>query len=456
MIPLAWKVSQKTLRISNLSLIRRIIEYILSPLLKIELERANEFFNYSDQESDADEDENPKIDINDVEFKMRHNLMKLEASSKKNRRFTIRDINLLKLIISSGLFPQVVLPDEANQYRKQTEQVYHSKDKQFLTLHPTSVYSLQHDFLDSLYEEKKPSNESNRPSSSKKSEDKGLLARELLVYVSLLETNKPYVVNAMKVQMLQTLFLLSNTIDTNSDFTKIVFNEWIELSFQDESSTEGKQSSSSRNAPEELISNVVQLRKNWNDLLEQKLLLHECDDKQEEKSKRKRIAELENEISFALAGFIDTKIDYSIRRLMSVEVKSMYVGYNPNTDPPSSNKAPNTVKGGVFMTPYLTYGCLKDDLSTSVSAGEAEFLVQHYHCPKCGEHLICTVIERIQHDENCSVQANQEQSSSKSVETELANEPEKPSNAKMYSCDICKEELLLTPIEILRHKKSHL
>eukprot|EP00111_Clytia_hemisphaerica_P008152 TCONS_00023764-protein len=415
--------------------------------------------DYSDQESDADEDENPKIDINDVEFKMKHNLMKLEASSKKNRRFTIRDINLLKLIISSGLFPQVVLPDEANQYRKQTEQVYHSKDKQFLTLHPTSVYSLQHDFLDSLYDEKKLSNEAtNKPSSSKKSEERGLLARELLVYVSLLETNKPYVVNAMKVQMLQTLFLLSNTIDTNSDFTKIVFNEWIELSFEgNDSSSEGKQSS--KNASEELISNVVQLRKNWNDLLEQKLLLHECDDEKEEKSRRKRITELENEISFALAGFIDTKIDYTARRLMSVEVKSMYVGHNPNMDssnPPSSNKTPNTVKGGVFMTPYLTYGCLKDDLSSSVSAGEAEFLVQHYHCPKCGQHLICTVVERIQHDENCSVQANQEQSTSKNIETELEGEPEKPSNAKNFLCDICKEELFLTPIEILRHKKSHL
>ena len=96
--------------------------------------------DYSSDENDDDDDDD--VDLNDIDFKLRHNLLKLEESSKQNRRFTIRDVNLLKLIVSSGLFPQIVLPDESNQWRKQSEQIYHSKDKQFLTLHPTSVYCL--------------------------------------------------------------------------------------------------------------------------------------------------------------------------------------------------------------------------------------------------------------------------------------------------------------------------
>ena len=428
-----------------------------------------------DDESEADEDGNIKVDMNDVEFKMRHNLMKLEASSKRTRQFTIRDINLLKLIVSSGLFPQIALPDESNQYRKQTEQVYHSKDKQFLTLHPTSVYSLENEFLDSMYEHQhsKKLSDSSNPN---KSEERGLLTRELLVYVSLLETNKAYLINPMKAHALQTLFLLSNTIDTNSDFTRIVFNEWIELSFKpldDGSKGDNKAGSSSdattRTRGEELVSSVVQLRKSWDDLLNQKLLLHECEQESEMKKKQRRIEVLETDVSFSLAGFIDTRVDYSIRRVLSVEAKSMYVGCNNDSEtqsndesfPALSNQTPNKIKGGVFLTPYLTYGCLKDDFSVSVSAGEAEYLVQHYHCARCEQHLICTVVERIQHDETCALE-HSKKSSVDQLKDEKDNgedtdEPIKPKNlTRSYFCEQCNKEFELTSTEILKHRKSHM
>lgn len=426
----------------------------------------------SDEESEADEDGNIKVDMNDVEFKMRHNLMKLEASSKRTRQFTIRDINLLKLIVSSGLFPQIALPDESNQYRKQTEQVYHSKDKQFLTLHPTSVYSLENEFLDSMYEHQ-PSSKMSDPSNPNKREERGLLTRELLVYVSLLETNKAYIINPMKVHALQTLFLLSNTIDTNSDFTRIVFDEWIELSFKTLDDGEGGAGDSSlsittttRSRGEELVSSVVQLRKSWDDLLHQKLLLQDCEDEREMKKKRRKIEVLETDVSFALAGFIDTRVDYSIRRVLSVEAKSMYVGYSKDSEKLSdestatlSSQTPNYVKGGVFLTPYLTYGCLKDDLSVSVSAGEAEYLVQHYHCSRCEQHLICTVVERIQHDETCALEHSKrsvDQLKDEEDNDDANDEPIKLKNlTRKYFCEKCNKELELTSTEILKHKKSH-
>ena len=420
------------------------------------LKMENQYGDVDDSdESEIGEDGEIKIDLNDVEFKMRHNLMKLEASSKRSRQFTIRDINLLKLIVSSGLFPQIALPDESNQYRKQTEQIYHSKDKQFLTLHPTSVYSLESEFLDSMYQHQSSKMGSTNPN---KSEERGLLSREFLVYVSLLETNKAYLINPMKTHALQTLFLLSNTIDTNSDFSRIVFNEWIELSFKASDSIDSSETTRSRG--EELVSSVVQLRKSWDDLLQQKLLLQDCDERDKMKKQQKRIEAVESDVSFSLAGFIDTQVDYSIRRVLSVEAKSMYVGYSDNVAQPDSTtlgtQIPNRVKGGVFMTPYLTYGCLKDDLSVSVSAGEAEYLVQHYHCSKCQQHLICTVVERIQHDETCALEQSKSAEPKEEVEESISStESEKSKNLRTYFCEICNEELKLTSTEILKHKKSH-
>lgn len=440
-----------------------------------------------DVENSDDSSNDSDVDMNDLDFKLRNDLSKLEASSKKNRRFTVRDVNLLKLIISSGLYPQVVIPDEANIWRKQTEQVYHSKDKQFLMLHPTAVYSLQPELLDSLY--KKSSDD--KPSGSREPEGRYTDMKEFLIYVSLLETNKPYVVNTMKIPALQTLFLLSNSIDTNSDFSKILFNEWIELTFEisdkEDTAMEGENNSSVEN----LLSDVVQLRKSWETLLEQKLLLHDDENSEGRNSETKysrlsQIKKLEDDVSLQLAYFIDTNIPYKMRRLTTADTKCAFVGHNDSncvneestegekedgSKPPTLNLlesagadggVPHKIKGGVMITSYLTYSCLKDELSLSVAAGEAEFLRQHYHCPRCEQHLIVTVVEKIKHDEVCGLKANLE---SAEVTTEDINaeelaentiEEKKSSSQRTYFCEQCNEKFHFTPIEILKHKKSHI
>ena len=421
------------------------------------------------------------IDINDIDFKLRHNLSKLEESSKRNRRFTYRDINLLKLVISSGLYPQVVLADESNVFRKESEQVFHSKDKQFLMLHPTGVYSLQPDLLESLY---------NAQHNSKEKTTEGRYGdtREFLVYVSLLETNKPYVVNTMKTPALQTLFLLSTSIDTNSDCTQIVFNEWIELSFDEEV------------AAKELLSKVIQLRKAWDTLLEQKLLINEDEDEADASARLTNIKSLEKVVSLKLAEFIDADITYKLRRVSSAELKFMYVSsagsINESEDrsidregnkamettddsPQTSNDCDvgvisdtkkefvsfvesgksNSVKGGVDITPFVTYGCLRDDLSVAIASGRAEYLREHYHCPKCEQHLICTVVERMKHDEICGITDIESGVIDKSDSVLDASESEDVTGATKtsredYYCDECEKEYKFYPTEILKHKLS--
>lgn len=405
-----------------------------------------------DGDSDAEDDDGAQIDIHDIDFKLNHNLASLEASSKRNRRFTHRDINILKLIISSGLYPQIALADESNPYRKQNEQVFHNKDKQFLLLHPTSVFSLQPDFLESFYNTADNSKEPKAP------EGRFSDCKEFLIYVSLLETNKPYIMNSMKVPALQTLLLLSRSIATNSDCSKVVVDDWIELTFEEE--VEMK----------DLLGDVVRLRTAWDTLLEEKLELCEDDEKDVVYQRLKKIKRLEDIVSLKLAEFIGTKIEYKLRRLSSLDIKCMYIsdavprGMGANDDSQeeassSSSLRPIGTKGGIAVTPYLTFGCIRDDFSLAVATNQAEYLVEHYHCPTCGEHVIGTIYERLKHNESCGIVESDVGGSKidekEDGEEDGAVEEKQTSSKKSYFCETCEAQLELTPVEILKHKLMH-
>ena len=56
---------------------------------------------------------------------------------------------------------------------------------------------------------------------------------QLLVYLSLLETNKPYVMNCLRMPALQTLLLFSREVDASATFGRVVFDSWLELRFVD-------------------------------------------------------------------------------------------------------------------------------------------------------------------------------------------------------------------------------
>lgn len=407
----------------------------------LKLESSHDIDNDNNERSDGD-----MLDIQDIDFKLRHDLRQLEKTSRKNRNFSYREIFLLKLIISSGLYPQFVLPDENNVYRKSSEQVFHSKDKSFLLLHPTGIYNLQPEFLESLYDSTEGSSESKK--------HKRNCSKEFLMYVSLLETNKAYVMNTMKVAAFQTLSLLSTSVDTNSDCTKIVFNEWIEVVIENGTIAQN------------ILSKVIQLRKAWDKLLQEKLLLDENIEK-ELSSKISYIRELEEIVSVKLAEFIDADIDYKLRRVTSDELQYMYVkssiqDVERKEDPniksifgSSASYEEDLVKGGVKITPFLTFGSLKDEQSLDVAYGKAEYLREHYHCANCGEHLICTLVERIKHDEKCMLQAIHSDAISKKEFQEKTVESSNDPMKETYFCDVCSEEFCFTKTEILKHKVYH-
>ena len=57
------------------------------------------------------------------------------------------------------------------------------------------------------------------------------MKHQALIYLSLLETNKPYLINVIRMPALQTLLLFAKSIDTNNNFSRIVFDSWIEARF---------------------------------------------------------------------------------------------------------------------------------------------------------------------------------------------------------------------------------
>ena len=50
-----------------------------------------------------------------------------QETANKSRNFTRADINLLKIILCSGLYPQVAVADDCNSYKSASEQAFHTK-----------------------------------------------------------------------------------------------------------------------------------------------------------------------------------------------------------------------------------------------------------------------------------------------------------------------------------------
>lgn len=79
------------------------------------------------------------------------------------------------------------------------------------------------------------------------------------VFRTLLETTKPYLMNTLRMPAAQTLLLFAHAIDTNSTFSRIICDSWLCLDFP---------------IPETgqiLLLKSSNLRRSWNQLLEQKL-----------------------------------------------------------------------------------------------------------------------------------------------------------------------------------------
>ncbi|XP_076818876.1 putative ATP-dependent RNA helicase DHX34 [Clavelina lepadiformis] len=402
-----------------------------------------EIDNSDDDNDNADNHPSTSItsNVKDLEFKIRHDLDKLYKASSVRRNFTLRDIIMLKIILVSGLYPQLAFPDDCNNYSPDSDQIFHTKNKLFVVLHPNGYFSHHPQELEPT------GREDNSLKKEGQSGHRGLLGHrhQLLTYVSLLETTKPYLVNTMRVPALQTLLLFAQSLDTNADCRRIVADGWIEINLVD------------ANAAQSIIASMLQLRNAWDQLL--KLRLEATKNESHEgftlvrKSKK-----LQHFLSKKLAEFLDSRLEYRLRRFTTLERQKLYVGPGVNDDDVveggfgiSMTKAvPDAVKGGMKLADYLTYNCLQELEESSLSG---DYLRQFWTCPVCQIKMPMTVGERLRHQAACggsnAEETNQETAADSKTSTSL------PQLQRSYHCDVCDEDFMFSAVEILKHKRTH-
>lgn len=195
------------------------------------------------------------MDIRDVEFRMSNDSSKLANLMHSSTACSYKDLTMFKLILCSGLYPQVAIADEFNYCKSPMEQLFHTRSKPYASLHPMSFFGCHPQILQLEEREILQSTEfgcykSRLPISSK---------HQLLCYLTLLETTKPYLTNTMRMPAAQTLLLFAHSIDTNSTFSRLVCDSWLQLDFPGIGNGQT------------LLLKAVKLRKQWETLLNKRL-----------------------------------------------------------------------------------------------------------------------------------------------------------------------------------------
>lgn len=381
------------------------------------------------------------VDIQDVKFKLRHNLEQLHAAASSAQALTRDQMALLKLVLGRGLYPQLAVPDPFNSSRKDSDQIFHTQTKQGVVLHPTCVFTNSPEVLHAQEQAARGSD------GSRDDRDKMSSKHQLVTFVSLLETNKPYLVNCVRIPALQSLLLFSRSLDTNGDCSRLVADGWLELQLADTESAV------------RLLAASLRLRAHWESALDRQLAhqarrrLEDEEEEEEEEApvNHKEVAALSRE----LLQFMTSKVSYSLRRLTGLEAQNLYVGPQTITAAPSlpglfgnSTPSPHPTKGGYAVTDFLTYNCLTSDADLY-----SDCLRTFWTCPHCGLHMPLTPLERIAHENTCP---EAPQGGPPGAE-EAAPEPPQKASAlqKPYHCEACQKDFLFTPTEILRHRRQH-
>ncbi|XP_035536502.1 probable ATP-dependent RNA helicase DHX34 isoform X2 [Morone saxatilis] len=331
------------------------------------------------------------MDIQEVKFKLRHNVSELQEAVSVSQDMSSRQQALLKLLLCRGLYPQLAVPDEHNSNRKDSEQVFHTRNKHGVVIHPTSVFASDPEVLHV------PENDTREMGPDRRDSSR----HQLLAFVTLLETNKPYLSNCVRVPALQALLLVANSVDSNADCSRLVVDGWLELELRE---------------PEEALkalSTALTLRAEWERLLLAQLGQSTMGGPQVQGVSRKVMEKLsEGLVRFLLY----TEVSYSLRRLTAFQTQNLYIGPQPESELyhtkgldlnplfPGAEAKPDPIKGGLRVTSFFTYNCLADSKDLY-----SECLRTFWTCPNCDLYMPLTPLERMQHEASCRPAGEQQQ-----------------------------------------------
>ncbi|KAF7233194.1 hypothetical protein EG68_06116 [Paragonimus skrjabini miyazakii] len=352
------------------------------------------------------------VSVRDLELVLCYDLSALAQYASRHGRMTQADIVLLKVVLAGGLYPHLAIGDAANAYRVANrggaagpgaEMVFHTRAKGFVSLHPNDVFVRNPDVLFS------DSTHKSGVNTKTKMEDDGSVLpsgyawdHQLLMYLDVMETTKPFLVNTLRVPVLPTLLLYAREIDTNANASRIVFDAWLEVRLADVE------------AAQRALATSVWLRATMEQLMD--LRLTECFRKREQQlltdsgepsntqqftlveaeqdsEVQRRCRRLQCVLGEGLTAFLAGTPGgpHSLRRLLASDVRQLFrrrpdvkdvkhlVSENLLSTLPTptadSNVRINVEKGGYKVTPYLTIDSLypedrKVNQTTPVDGGE--------------------------------------------------------------------------------------
>eukprot|EP00850_Spirogloea_muscicola_P001166 SM000004S15036 [mRNA] locus=s4:961290:971083:+ [translate_table: standard] len=281
--------------------------------------------------------------------------MATAASCKLKRQ----DVNLLKFIICSGLYPQLAVADKNNHIRRAMEHTYHTKFKTNARLYPASVLATA---------------------------DIPISPEEVLPYASLLETTKLYLTNLIRVPSLPALLLTAHSIDTSLDMRLLLFDEWLLVRVTEapevaqhlvlEEAVDSSQSSSLPldGLPDFAMEIVVTTA------------IHQ---------ETPRVSVL----SERLADFLDSTVRYTcdqpLRSIVTALLERNSLKW-PTTEPTTGSQRLD--KGGQLLTTFLRMGSLPGD---DISSTSLPNLRKHWTCLECGVQMLATLADIERHLETC-------------------------------------------------------
>uniref|UniRef100_A0A803T8I7 DHX34-like C2H2-type zinc finger domain-containing protein n=1 Tax=Anolis carolinensis TaxID=28377 RepID=A0A803T8I7_ANOCA len=249
---------------------------------------------------------------------------------------------------------------------------------------------------------------------------------------------------------LQALLLLARSLDTSADCNRIVADSWLELRIP------------AAEMALRLLRGTLRLRASWEKILDRQLESRAGQGKDEEEAEERRPSAREvHRLTQELLEFLKTEVQYSLRRLTPLEQQNLYVGPQMVAAGreglsqlfQGAEMIPDEVKGGYRVGDFLTFNCL---------AGEgdlySECLRSFWTCSRCGLYMPFTPLERVAHEDTCQVPGPETETSPGDPTEDAAVAPTPGASSALqqsYHCAVCQQNLLLTPTEILRHRKQH-
>ncbi|RDD43533.1 putative ATP-dependent RNA helicase DHX34 [Trichoplax sp. H2] len=379
------------------------------------------------------DDEVKETDFRDAEFRLLYgDHRSRDRKEKKQDDYDEEDprtVLLHKVVLVSGLYPNIALADECNSWRKENEQIFHAKTKSFVTPHPGSIFAMQPQLLHPQIISNKDESQLANPRSALSS------GHQIIAYVSLLETTKPYFVNGIRLPALQTLLLFAKNIKTDRTCTRMIFDNWLEIGLYPDCRRCGK-----------MLILLVQVRNMWNQLLQFHVDKDVLDGK-----KAKSLDEFQDKLKKKIYRICDDSIRYTIKKYADASnmKRTEQLDSTHVTDKETIESSDTKDLTQVQISDYLEYDSL-ETTEDRCKSNTLEYLDSRtWSCSLCNTEMKANFVERLKHSSECTILQHSKglSSSTKSATEQIAR--------RLYKCPVCFEEFNFSAIEILRHKKSH-